>query len=39
MNICYNIVSGLLGGEIHVNSIVGVGTKFMMTIPLVVQEN
>lgn len=39
LNICYNIVSGLLGGEINVSSIVGVGTKFTMIIPLVVQDS
>ncbi len=38
LNICYNIVSGLLGGEIQVSSILGVGTKFTIKIPLVVQD-
>lgn len=33
LNICYNIVEGLLGGHISVSSELGVGTQFKIRIP------
>ncbi len=39
LNICYNIVSGLLGGQISVHSILGVGTKFTISIPISVENH
>ncbi|WP_354363023.1 ATP-binding protein [Undibacterium sp. GrIS 1.8] len=33
LNICYNIVEGLLGGHISVTSLHGVGTQFKIRIP------
>ncbi len=34
LNIVYNIVTGVLGGKIHLESSVGIGTTFVMTLPL-----
>ncbi|MET3137839.1 two-component system NtrC family sensor kinase [Undibacterium sp. GrIS 1.2] len=33
LNICYNIVEGLLGGHISVSSEMGIGTQFKIRIP------
>ncbi|WP_241790390.1 ATP-binding protein [Vibrio genomosp. F10] len=35
LNISYNIVTGLLGGELTVTSVKGEGTKFTLRIPLI----
>ncbi|GAB2879674.1 hypothetical protein GCM10027277_56090 [Pseudoduganella ginsengisoli] len=35
LNITHNIVTGLLGGQIHVDSTVGEGTRFVITVPCV----
>jgi PAS domain S-box-containing protein len=34
LNIVYNIVTGVLGGKIHLESSLGVGTTFVMRLPL-----
>jgi signal transduction histidine kinase len=34
MNIVYNIITGILGGRISVDSVQGKGSRFMITIPL-----
>jgi signal transduction histidine kinase len=34
MNIVYNIITGILGGRISVDSVPGKGSRFMITIPL-----
>ncbi len=34
LNIVYNIVYGVLGGKIDVDSTVGVGTRFILTLPV-----
>ncbi|MFZ6731089.1 PAS-domain containing protein [Undibacterium sp. Ji42W] len=39
MNIVYNIVTSLLGGDIRIDSEEGAGTSFVMQIPLVAQLN
>ncbi|MBC7916599.1 MAG: HAMP domain-containing protein [Rhodoferax sp.] len=38
LSICYNIVRGVLGGEIAVASELGEGTRFILTLPLVAPE-
>ncbi|MFZ6819931.1 sensor histidine kinase [Undibacterium sp. Ji22W] len=38
LNICYNIVSGLLRGQISVQSEVGVGTRFVLLLPLLAAD-
>ncbi len=38
LSIVFNIVTGILGGEITVNSEKGVGTRFTITIPLTAPE-
>lgn len=39
LNICYNIVNGVLGGQIAAHSVVGIGTRFTLVLPLVVSES
>ncbi|WP_391091299.1 ATP-binding protein [Vibrio sp. NH-UV-68] len=39
LNIVYNLVTGLLGGEIKVTSELGQGCCFTLTLPLVAPEN
>jgi len=34
LNIVYNIVTGVLGGKIHLESSLGAGTTFILTLPL-----
>jgi signal transduction histidine kinase len=34
LNIVYNIVYGLLGGKIDVDSTLGVGTRFVLVLPV-----
>lgn len=36
LNIVYNLISDVLGGSIQVRSELGVGTRFILTLPLVV---
>ena len=38
LNIVYNMVTTLLGGSIHVNSQLGVGTEFVLQLPLVAPQ-
>lgn len=38
MHIAYNIVNGLLGGEISVNSNIGEGTSVKLSLPLIAPE-
>lgn len=38
MNIAYNLVTGVLGGEIRLQSKLGEGTSFYLTIPLVAPQ-
>jgi len=38
LNITHNIVSGILGGRIRVQSEVGVGSTFVLTLPLVAPQ-
>lgn len=39
LNIAHNIVTGVLGGKISVESRVGQGTRFKLILPLVAQHN
>ncbi len=39
LNICYNIVNGILAGQIIVHSVLGVGTRFTLALPLVVPDS
>ncbi|MBC3872737.1 sensor histidine kinase [Undibacterium flavidum] len=38
LNICYNIVSGLLRGQISVQSDIEVGTRFTLLLPLLAED-
>ncbi|HTD04595.1 MAG TPA: ATP-binding protein [Undibacterium sp.] len=38
LNICYNIVTSILNGDISVQSELGVGTSFIVELPLTVKE-
>jgi len=38
LNITHNIVSGILGGRVRVQSAVGIGTTFTLTLPLVAPQ-
>lgn len=38
LNITHNIVSGILGGRIRVQSAVGIGTTFTITLPLIAPQ-
>ncbi|RBA24066.1 PAS domain S-box protein [Herminiimonas fonticola] len=39
LNITHNIVSGILGGRVRVQSAVGTGTTFTLTLPLVAPQH
>lgn len=39
LNITHNIVSGILGGRVRVQSAVGTGTTFILTLPLVAPQH
>jgi signal transduction histidine kinase len=39
LHIVHNIVSGVLGGRLSVDSTVGLGTTFAMTLPLQAPES
>lgn len=38
LNIVYNMVTGLLGGDVHVESDVGLGTRIILNLPLQAPE-
>lgn len=38
LNITHNIVSGILGGRVRVQSAVGTGTTFTLTLPLIAPQ-